>query len=433
MLIYHQISCRTYGRYMVASSYMYIMIYSIIPLLIHTYVFFVGNYERAYQVIDYSNNGIFYLFCAWIFSLIGFFGFNFGYRNKFSLVEKNIDSSKEARKDNNTFYKLKTWNITAFSALLIGLTCFVLWTSAYGGVFGVLEYASALRSGYNVGIENSYTVFKRFVPLIQFSNYIFLGILINYKKLYAFIFFAISLFFSVLYLLANDGRAPLVMHFVSLVVIILNLNIGYSKKISLKKAVLFSFVTLFAIHNVDIINSAVMKDGPLDLSFDVLGALREEFSFTVRSSQSIFIYLEEFPLTFRLPLEILSGVLGILPSYFRPEWLEKLEMLNTYYWKMNVGTEFYGGKPPDLIIVGIYTMNYFGVLLLPLLYGILIRKLDSLDSKNNNLFEKNIFFAALIYPVIRIVAYTNFDGITLSVFYVFVGYGLLWIAKKISL
>lgn len=407
---------------------MYILIYSIIPCLVHFHVFEVGTAEWHYYTLDYDDRHIGLFFLSFLFAIVGYVGFTKGYSMNVQVY--SIRNYQE--------YSSKVWFLTAAICLMIGIACLHIWTQVFGGPLGILTYASSLRSGYDIGINNPYTVFKRFVPLVQFANVVYFSLWLKKRNTFYLLFAIIAFLYSILYLLANDGRAPLVMHIVALLWAYLSLrrtnSIGFTRS-NVVKICLTGTIAMFCIHNADRIASdnwnkeRVVED---EYSFDLLSSVREEFSFTVRNNQAIFTYLSENPATFRFPLEVYSGVLGILPSSFRPEWLEKLEIVNTRSWSSNRPQEVYtGGRPPDLIVTGIYTLNVFGIFILPFLLGWLLKKLDVKRNRIVSVFDNTVYYSLVLYPVMRIVAYCDFDGLMLNFFYIFLGYIILRFVNKI--
>lgn len=409
---------------------MWTLIYGLVPFLVHWHIYTVGKDISKLYVFDYSANGIKQFYMAALFSVIGFFGLNIGYRLKFSKVESANQISVN-KLDKRSDYSDTCLMFSAFIMFFIGLAALIIWTSAYGGIRAVLKYASDLRSGNDIGISNPYTVFKRFAPLLQFANVIYFALWKKRKSFICLGMFVASLIFSVYYLLANDGRAPTVVHFVALFWI----AVSFRKKTSIRDRKPKYFIICFAVlvallimHNYDGIYNYITEGEQLELSFDIFATIRDEFSFTVRDIQAVFLALEDDPFMFKLPSEILNGIFGILPSSIRPSGLVNLEIFNTSYWVRGTTYTYHGGKPPDIITTGIYTMNYLGIFLLPALYGILLKKLDEYFKRNKGLFSK-ILFASLLYPAVRTVAYTNFNGLTLNVFYIFLGCLIVWVVN----
>lgn len=428
-LLIHAFMKKRTVTYLTLARIMYLFIYSIIPAATHFYVYRNGNIGKAFAAISYSSAGIAQLYLTFMFSIIGLAGLLLGYHlvcGKYAFHQENAPLIAEANSIETSY---SSWMIAGLIMLCVGGVSQVIWTHVYGGVQGILKYASSLRSGYDIGINNPYTVFKRFVPLVQFANIIFAAMWVKSKKFLPALLCMVSAVLSVFYLLANDGRAPMIMHFLSIIVMWESLSKS-ENKMKLWRIILLGVVSLFLIHNFDniIVKGEVQSFFNIHLSFDLLATLREEFSFTVRDGQAVLEYLQDNPFSFRLPKEIISGVLGIMPSSFRPDFIEKLEILNTRYWTQSTSTFYGGGKPPDIISVGIYTMNYLGIFLLPAIYGRVLRALDN-RQKQLSRTDGSIKFCLLLYPVMRTIAYANFDGIALNLFYVFLSYTILWLVK----
>lgn len=401
----------------------YIIIYSIVPLLVHLYVYENGNIDSLYEPIIYDSSHAFFFFLTYLFSIIGYFGLTTGYNSgTFNYIAISGNG-----------YRIKVWLFAAIICLIIGIICLYVWSKVFGGPVGILEYASYIRSGYDVGINNPNTIYKRFVPLVQFANIVFFALYFRERKIIVLPLVIISTIYSLLYLIANDGRAPLAMHFVSIFFLFYFIRYNHRfvwSKIKLFQVSLLSVGILFFINNYDII----FKNGGLQsqINFDVLSSLRNEFAWTVRSNQAIFEYLEENPFSFRFPLEIASGFLGILPSSFRPDSLLNLEKINTIWWGNSVPHQIIsGGRPPDLIVTGIYTLNLLGVYFLPFLLGRFLKYLDVKRMKKLNSFENAIFYSLMLYPVLRFIAYSNFDGLLINFFYIILGYLILKATNKL--
>lgn len=416
------------GILFIVCHFMYIVIYSLVPMLVHYYVYTEGQSNNYYTPFKYDNDGCFLFYLSFLFAIIGYQGFLKGYFTK--MQSKQIVRSQS--------YSVSNWFICATISLVIGVFCFYLWTKVFGGPMGFMIYASQIRTGADIGINNPYTVYKRFVPLVQFANTVYWGLFLKKKNIFIGLFFVVSLIFSILYLLANDGRAPFIMHFASLVFLYYmqkkHSALRFSKNTMIKFAVAGCF-TLFVTHNyerisVDYFNKDIQIEDEYD--FDILSNIREEFSYTVRSNQAIFEYLEDNPMTFRLPIEIASGILGILPSSFRPKSIEKLEKINTEIWdKSRANDEYFGGRPPDLIVTGIYTMNIFGIFLLPFILGYILKRVEIIRNYVTDEFDNNIFYALCLYQAMRVISYTNFDGLMLNWFYILTGYCILKIVSFI--
>ena len=161
------------------------------------------------------------------------------------------------------------------------------------------------------------------------------------------------------------------------------------------------------------------------ISWDIFGGIRDEFAFTVRNEQAIFRYVTDHPYTFRFPLEIFSGILGIMPTSFRPQNFEMLGTINTRYWWPYNNQIYIGQRPPDLLVTGIYMFNWIGIFVFPFLLGGIIHVLDK-KRLEMSILDGNIFFALFFYPVIRIVSYAHFNNVTAGLFKIFLGYILLW-------
>ncbi len=407
---------------------MYVLIYAVEPFLVHFYMnHHVTLSKSLYWVLEYDSFNIRYFYYFLLFSWIGFFWLQFG--NNLKLYKKN--ENLQIKSKGHTY---NVWMLTAIVTLVIGIIAEFFWSYVYGGPIAIIQYASLLRDNVDTGIENPYTLFFRFAGLVRFANIIFVALACYYKRWIPFLFAVISLFFSIIYLLATDGRASFVMHLLSVGLVAYISLRKVSLKLKLKHMIFLPIIgigTLGFIHNGEFI-SKILSGGVIHeyatFSFDILGDIRDEFSFTVRNEQAIFAYLRDYPYAFRFPSEVFAGVLGVLPTSFRPKNFEMLGAINTRYWWPHGNQLYIGERPPDLLVTGIYTFNWLGVFVLPFLLGLILCFLDRKRLQMPTL-DGNIFFAVLFYPVIRVVTYSNFNNITAGLFSVLLGYILLLICK----
>ncbi len=423
-----RLSCITLARIM------YSVIYGLVPFLVHLYVNNNGTNERYLKAFDYSSSGMKLFYMMVIFSIVGFIGLNCGYNVRFVFGNSRINRIRTDEKGPSTNnYTDKTLFISAFIMLAAGMVSLWLWTRAFGGISGILEYASELRSGVDVGIENRYTIFKRFCPLLLFSNIIFWALALKNRSIVSLLLSLFATIFSLAYLMANDGRAPLAMHFVALFWTYLSFRKRKSdveRKPNYILIAIIAVIAIFVMHNYDSIYSSISEGSDLELSFDILSSVREEFSWTVRNIQAVHLAMEDTNFMFRLPIEIISGICGILPSSLRPDWAVKLGTINTSYWVQGASVTYYGERPTDMITTGIYTMNYLGVFLLPMFYGMIYRKLDEYFLNHDSTFSK-ILFSVLLYQMIRVFAYSNFDNVCQNLFYIGLGIFIIWVVSKL--
>ena len=129
IMSYNDIKQKPYKRYFNIIQCMYVFVYSIVPVLVHSYCYANGNNEHAYAALDYSNNGIKLFYYSWAMSVIGYCGLRFGNNCVFGKRSSTINGG-----DSRQFTvecSSKTWFIAATICLIVGIIAEMLWTKAY--------------------------------------------------------------------------------------------------------------------------------------------------------------------------------------------------------------------------------------------------------------------------------------------------------------
>lgn len=395
------------------------LIYGITAGSIYLQVFQQGYLGSNVAQIDFSDYGIKQLWMIYLFSVIAIMFLNLGYL-KFKKEKFKQIRIKERLISSNCL------EITALILTIVGAISLLLWTNVYGGPLGILPYANDLRAGRDIGIYNPFSFFMKLCQFSMLGSYIFFGIFLTERKKYVLFGFVISSIFSFLYVLANSSRMWFVLYFVILFII----YEGYNKKRKKKKKnyylkymvmLIGALILMSAAEPIMAIlqNDDISKD--IHMNINPLKLLSEEFFFPFVSSQTAINAHINGIENFRFITDILSGLLAWLPSRFRPEDIKQLEIVNTILIN---GTTIYGGMPTDIIAVSIYDFGFMGVAILPYIFGRMIRRMQSIFDKNNNLYYKILYILTGFYMV-KAVAYTDFANIMSNIFYVVCGHILI--------
>ena len=396
---------------------MYILIYGIVPIITINNIINNGI-GRKTASLDLSENGIDHLLISSILSFIGFLALELGFNVKKEFKLKNKNDNENIHDDSLIR--------AAHVMLVISIFSLFVWTYPFGGPIQMFKYGSIIRSGKEISnIKNSFGFFKQFVPLAQFSSIIYLALLMKNKKKFLCLPFGISFVTSIVYLIANDGRAPFLMYIVSILVLYTRLKNKKTNKSKIKLSLSYIFIAIIGflfISNIYSIISFITGIEAIETTTSTSSLknfLFEEFSWTVRNGQAIHLAIENGQI-YRFFLEILSALFAWLPSMFRPSWLPRLEKINTIYW--HNGLTIYGGKPPDLITTSIYVFGYLGIIILPFIFGYVVKVFNNYFAKEKNNIYSDIIFVQLIYQLIKVVAYADFAIISLNFFYLFIGH-----------
>lgn len=406
---------------------MYILIYAVVPILTFTNIFQHGKdyYTRTLDLsVEFLNQNLKVCFL----SLIGYFMLEIGYSLKKYIVIRHIKFRK-----NIEFNDIQVWKASLLMTF-IAFISFLIWSYPFGGPLAMIKYGTMIRSGYEIsGINNKFGFMKHFVPLIQFSSLISLGLFRKYKRCKYFIHFIVAFSISIIYLISNDGRAPFLMYFISILILwnIAKKNFKGKIKFRIVSLTIIGMVGFLFIKNLDFFMDLIRKNEVIktkNSSLGIFSFLYTEFSWTVRNPQAVYIAKRD-GIGFRLLYDILSAFFSLLPSYFTPEGLQRLEKINTIYW-LN-GMKGYGGKPTDIIVTGLYQLGYMGAIMLPLFYGYILKRIDDyfLKRRTNSIYYQ-VLFVQLIYQFIKTIAYADFALVVLNLFYIVVGHFIVCYFNK---
>lgn len=348
--------------------FMFSIVYGFLPAVTH-YKMYQAN-EIVFR-IAYDSNGVMQLYILYLLSLIAYIFLNIGYKIRKSKFQPKSSSNLKIKKVLST----NKLFIASIIALIIGFISFLMWTRAFGSPFGAIEYATLLRSGLTP-FDNPLSFMKRFSPLMLFSSYIFFAIILNmkaglsFKKIATYLLLLFSSFWSIIYLLSNDGRMSFIYFFVIFILyFILHKQTNSEKgniKSTLVKIGIWLLIAFVAMSLADWIMYFLRfgEGRDAEISLNIFNLLRDEMGYTILSGQTALTSLENGLSGNRIFLEFLSMFFAFLPSRFSPTSLQTLFEYNTELTGINNGT-----VPTDLLAFCLYTLGIFGVIIIPILLG----------------------------------------------------------------
>lgn len=398
---------------------LYILIYGFIPALVHYNYYLTGE---TVSKISYSANGTGQLYFLYILSIIGYAALNIGYAlsNKGKNSPANTPGGNPDNKtDDISIHKLMTAGIITFA---IGFLSYYLWSKAYGFPFGIFKYANLLRMGF-VPADNPFSFMKYFSTATMFSSFLFFAILHkkDINKIIVFILFALSGFWSVVYLLANDGRMSFIYFFLVFILYRIFWQNTAKQKKAFLKIMIWMAVAFVAMALSDWImfflrNGEQLKTGGMPT--DVFRLLREELGFTIQSGQTALTALADGLAGNRFPMDILSGLLAFLPSSFRPESIISTSQYNSAFIGMDPSV---GETPTDLISMCVYDLGIIGVFILPAVFGWLCRMADNYFAyrRGNNYYD--LLFVIISLYLARFITYADPSNFVHNTFFLLIG------------
>lgn len=293
--------------------------------------------------------------------------------------------------------------------LLISFSTQWLYARAYGGFVGMLDYSIAIRSGV-FEIQNDFSFLRAFSGLVYFASFGFFGSLLTHKfRISTFIGLILSVLFSFYVLQANLGR-------VLSIVYISTFFLGWllfkrkAPLILLGGGFICFALILFGAYWV----SALFE---INTGGGIWIFLVKELSF---SFGSFFGQLEHGKNLNRGFIDFLVSPIYLLPSSWWGNWVEDVSRVNTTLImgapKGEQGVT--GGIPVDLLTLGIMQAHFFGVIVVGLTFGFVLRLIQSVLDRIGHpglraLFEAYIILKisilAIFYAQPSLVISNNFD------------------------
>ena len=246
-----------------------------------------------------------------------------------------------------------------------------LYSQAYGGFIGLLEYSSLIRSAIFDSVPpNLFSFLKPFGGLALFASFGFFGLLLcKRRRMGVLIGLAFSIIFSVYLLYSWLGRIGFLVYLATFVLGVLLYRRPRPLSLLVKGA-----TTMSAILAGSYYVSVWLNLKPAD-NFVVFLARELSFPFG-----SFFAQLDLGEHLFRGFKDFLVSPIYLLPSSWWSEWVVNISQINTAVI-MGAPKSEHGvtaGIPVDLLTLGLMQASVFGVAIVGIMFGLLLRFIQSL-------------------------------------------------------
>lgn len=382
----------------------FVFTYGILPLLVVFLYLFEGfSISTSNYSFDYSEKGLFY---TWIWQIFSIFSY---------VIVKKAAKHKETLKSatyGDAGLKIETTALeyTVIICLVAGIISLYLWSRAYGGIIELIKVGSAVRSRLS-RVVNDLAFFKHIAKSVLTISYASLILVKQGKhKLFNAVIFLISFSFSILYLLANDGRMSIAFYF--LVIGLIMMRIFEIRAISRKKKIGITLLLVTAvvfILNLDSITYYI-KFGVWgsEQQGTLLHSLLNELAFIMISGQKALQHAASFKML--IIDDILCGLFAWFPTSIKP-----VETINIWNYNTELATiGFWGQFPCDFLSTSLYDLSFLGPFLFPLFWGKILSKIEKMPK--NGSIVKIICYYALFTPLIRTVDYCLLYDFVLGMF-----------------
>lgn len=246
-----------------------------------------------------------------------------------------------------------------------------LYSQAYGGFIGMLEYSSLIRASiFGEVPSNLFSFLKPFGGLAIFASFGFFGLwLCKRRRAGVLIGLVFSIMFSIYLLYSWLGRIGFLVYLATFILGVILYRRPHPLILLVKGA-----TTMFAILAGSYYVSVWLN---LKSADNFLVFLTRELSFPFGS---FFAQLDLGDHLFRGFKDFFVSPIYLLPSSWWSEWVVNISQINTNVImgapKGEQGVT--GGIPVDLLTLGLMQASVFGVAVVGLMFGILLRFIQSL-------------------------------------------------------
>jgi len=324
--------------------------------------------------------------------------------------------------------KYKKCNITKLASVLmiISVVSLIMYASGYGGIASLMVQANSIRSS-NLISENSYTFFKHFIPLTIIAsllvyNAIFVERTVKNPLRFWLLFFLLlvpSVIISIVYIIANDGRALAGMYLIFFILIAIK-YLYDNRKITLTK--LFGYLGCSLILGwIFIIGSEALMEqarggvvaGGVEDNNGFSEKLIKEFSFLVSGLLSSIEYIDYTTDRYMFFNDTMNGVFAWLPTSLKPIQLPDVWDINTEL----IDNTAYGQYPTSIVAQSYYDLGILGVILIPMLWGKFIKIIENFFSNHKNIIFSTLYMVVAFYFG-KSMLYFSLYNIMMNIFFI---------------
>lgn len=412
--------------------FFYLFFYCIVPICYITAIK-TGNYTslRAYEWME--TNNLTFKYMIWGINVALYIGINFFY----NLLNKKIKIDK---KEKNAIDITKAYfYIANLIIMIIGWIALVIYTRAYGSIFGIFDYAPLIRDNIFL-IENKFTFMQPLTMLLIISslNYVVLiknmsGKSVKYKSV-TIILTTISFCGLLIVLESIDSRTKILSLILMIAFLMFNKRIFNVKKKNI--IVLVGFLILFCILmvNVENITNLFRKNETKSVNtkkMNIAEFINKNFGFVYVNNLNVLDrIINQKNLQVRLGENIKGIAVSLLPRSIKEKVYTNMHVYNTSFSEKERGV-----IPSDLMTSSIYSLGYLG----PIIFNIWIA---SVLYFLNRIFEKykqlNDFYILLKGYIgfdicMSLVSFYDISSIIFSCFELIAGIIIILIVKMIAM
>lgn len=364
--------------------FFFLIIYCIVPISCLKTISEGNNLKYGYNDYFYEH------YISYIFTIISYICVNIGYgilKNKQDYKKEIIDS------------KSTSFLVSSIIIVILGWISLILFTKAYGSIFGMFEYAAKVRDGIVV-VNNPYTFLNPICSFLLLATYNFVIILINAKdkgsvfKFLIVMLLILSIFGSIVYLMSDDSRTKMLIYFLVIMLCVFHKKIQNINYKSLILLVIAFIIVMFLITNLDTINNFIRKNKTemeIKTSLNISEILVKEYSHIYTNSLNLINWKNTGKIVENRAFE---NAKALSVAFFPKRIKQKLNVTDMGDYNTSFYSNATGEIPTDLITASIYTWGYPGILITTTFIGIVLKIIDRTFERYK---ELNGYYRILFY------------------------------------
>lgn len=265
-----------------------------------------------------------------------------------------------------------------------------LYTRAYGGFLGLLDYSRLIRSAIFL-VDNRFSFLRPFGGLALYASYGYFGLcLIKKRNIFVWLGLFLSILFSLYILYSWMGRIGFLTYIMTFI-----LGMIFFSKRKPIFLLLTGFIILFLILSGAYMVSLWFNLKPAD---NLIEFIARELSFPY---VNFFAQLDYGENLFRLFKDLFLAPIYLLPSSLWTKWVENVSQVNTaLIMGAPKGEQGVTGEiPVDLLTLGLMQASIFGIVIVGMIFGIFLKILQSLIDTIKNLGIRSVFEAHIALKI----------------------------------
>lgn len=399
------------------ANLMYAFVYGLLP----TVILLRATFSEGVRGIDTTNRGAIKLLITLFISIFVHFWLNLAYKG--TKIKKHPPVVGE-----------ETTVRAGLVMLVLGFASLLLWTRAAGGVFEFIKLAPGIR-GCWVELDNPFAFLQHTTKILMLAACILMSYWLQHKrKIWITIPAAAALYGAVLFIMAWDSRAAFGFLFMMIVLVYMEHRVR-EKQVSIKKMAVPIVLTIVVALMVMVLSEEVttnFRGGEYEseTGMGLFAIVEDEFGYILRTQQRALDTLGEPDYKLQIGNDLLNAVTAWVPTRFIP-----FEVPPTL-WSFNTIDLLEGNPyttiPTDFVSACILELGVLGLVILPLVMGWVLKKLDGMLLGGSYNFYRCNMKAAVAMLVINSISHFQFASIALSMFYMVIGHVIVYFCRLLE-